>query len=137
MKKQLGGFLVVGLLATEFSATAAAQFTISTDPPSFVPGGGPGIGWSGFGYGAYGPRGYGYYTPLPELGYYNEGGGPSGFYSPIFNAMPAAPAANRTYSSNYRPPGGVSPLPISAPPPRRAPQPRNQGRGFLGRLFGR
>ena len=127
----LAGSLLVFLCVA--SDRAQAQL-IGIDPPSFTPGMGPGLGWNGFGYGIDGPRGRGYLTPLPDLGYYNAGGGPSPYYSPIFNALPAAPPNRQptTYrSSRYAPPGAAAPQPtrVAPSPPAR--------RGLLGRLFGR
>lgn len=48
---------------------------------------------NGFGYGAYGPRGYGYYTGLyfPPNDLSN---GPSPYYSPLYSALAAAPSPN-------------------------------------------
>jgi hypothetical protein len=124
-------FLLVAGFVSGITAPARAQLAIGIDPPGFVPGGGPGFGWLGFGYGINGPRGAGYLTPLPDLGYYNAGGGPSPYYSPVFNAMPAAPADRQTTyrSSRYVPPGGVA-------RPGPAPAAARPRRGFLGRLFG-
>lgn len=58
--------------------------------PTFGPGG---FISNGFGYGAYGPRGYGYYTGLyvPPNDLSN---GPSPYYSPLYSAMAAAPSPN-------------------------------------------
>jgi hypothetical protein len=71
------------------------------------------VGWIGNGYSVVGRDGRrGYMVGLPDLGYYNAGGGPSPYYSPIFNAMPAARREDQV-----------------------APRPRRPGllRGLLGR----
>jgi hypothetical protein len=66
---------------------------ISTDPIGPVPNHGvPGVFWSGFGYGGVGTRGPGYWVGLYQP---NDNDGPSGAYSPIFNAEPAIPRVVR------------------------------------------
>jgi hypothetical protein len=52
----------------------------------------PGAFWSGFGYGGFGSRGPGYWVGLYQP---NDNNGPSGAYSPIFNAEPAIPKVVR------------------------------------------
>jgi hypothetical protein len=46
---------------------------------------------NGFGYGAFGPRGYGYYTGL-DMRPFNEDG-QSTYYSPIFNSLNTGPGS--------------------------------------------
>src|SRR5690606_6524754 len=84
------------------------------------------------GYSAYGPRGPGYYVGLPD---FSANNGPSGAFSPIFNAMAAAPRDSAGLGPTY---GGYaysvsrfgSPAPIpqplaypSTPAPAHAAQP--------------
>src|SRR3954454_15638184 len=88
--------LLVGACAFGVTATTRGQFSdVVIDPalghrPTFGPGGYISNGNS---YGAYGPRGYGYYTGL-YLPPNDLGNGPSPYYSPIFSAMVGAPSPN-------------------------------------------
>ncbi len=78
------------------ATTARAQWMdVVIDPalgpyPTFGPGG---FLSNGFGYGAYGPRGWGYYPGLYYPG--NDlSNGPSPYYSPLYSALAAAPSSN-------------------------------------------
>jgi hypothetical protein len=95
-------------------AQAQVPDVIGVDPPGYTPG--RGLGWrisNGFGYGAIGPRGPGYYTGLYTPTFSEDGQSPA--YSPIFNSLNAGPGT-RAYTSRYAPPA------------------TSRGHGLLGRL---
>ncbi len=83
------GFVVASIAFLGTVTTADAQFGFALDSLGASPGiRTGGFGYSGYGYSAQGARGPGYYVGLPD---YTANNGPSGYYSPIFNAMAAAP----------------------------------------------
>jgi hypothetical protein len=96
--------LLMGAVVLGCADGARAQFgDVVIDPalgprPIFGPGG---FISNGNGYGAYGPRGYGYYTGLyfpPN----DLGNGPSPYYSPIYNAMAVMRPADVPYPGGER-----------------------------------
>jgi hypothetical protein len=128
----IAGIVLAGAIVAMAPGESRGQFTVGIDPPSYVPGRGMGYGVNTYGYGGMGRRGAGYWTPLPDIGYYAAGTGPGPFYSPVFNAMPAAPRDRQPAQADSRYAGPGTPVSMTPPAGARSAAPR---RGLLNRLF--
>lgn len=114
MRRLLGLSGLIALCGLAAPEPVTAQFTIDDFPPSVVPGRSQGTipGWSGHGYGGYGPKGYGYWTGL-ALPPDDIGHGPSGAFSPIFSSLVATPKDNQRDMKRY----DLYGAPHAGPPP--------------------
>jgi hypothetical protein len=111
-------------------APAHGQLGIALDRPSWDPGsnfGRPGgFHASSFGYGVYGPRGFGYYTPLYLPGHDNFTG-PSPAYDPAIGSLLGAPRGSLGNPNTF-------PVPPAPPLPWARNSPERQ---LLRRVFRR